>query len=95
MGPSFGYRGVMFRIQGFGIRVQGFGSRCQVILYGLGVQESELLINVTKHELVPQHETLSNAAKKQLLLRYTVKETQVSDIVWCPTSIYLKNTDIE
>ena len=48
---------------------------------GFGLQDSELLINVTKHELVPQHETLTETAKKQLLLRYTVKETQVSDIL--------------
>ena len=59
---------------------------------GFGVQDSELLINVTKHELVPQHETLTETAKKQLLLRYTVKETQVSDISGSSTFFFFLKT---
>lgn len=35
-------------------------------------------MNVTEHVLVPEHQVLTNAEKKDLLLTYTVKETQVS-----------------
>jgi len=42
------------------------------------VQEDELLVNITKHERVPPHQVLTDAEKKALLKRYTVKDTQVS-----------------
>jgi hypothetical protein len=35
-------------------------------------------VNVTEHVLVPEHQVLTAAEKKDLLATYTVKETQVS-----------------
>lgn len=42
--------------------------------------EQELLINLTKHELVPKHILLSAAEKEQLLQRYRLKQTQLPRI---------------
>ncbi|KIY98887.1 DNA-directed RNA polymerase II subunit E [Monoraphidium neglectum] len=42
--------------------------------------EAELLVNITKHTLVPSHRILSPAEKATLLARYKVKEAQLPRI---------------
>ncbi|ODQ68632.1 DNA-directed RNA polymerases I, II, and III subunit RPABC1 [Nadsonia fulvescens var. elongata DSM 6958] len=43
-------------------------------------QESDLIVNITQHILVPKHIKLSIAEKKELLERYRLKESQLPRI---------------
>jgi DNA-directed RNA polymerase subunit H (RpoH/RPB5) len=43
-------------------------------------QETELLINITQHVLVPEHTVLSDADKRALLARYRVRDAQLPRI---------------
>lgn len=43
-------------------------------------QESDLIVNITKHTLVPKHIRLSDDEKKELLQRYRLKESQLPRI---------------
>lgn len=40
-------------------------------------KESELLVDITEHELVPKHEVLSAEDKDQLMRRYKLKDSQL------------------
>ncbi len=43
-------------------------------------EERDLIVNITEHELVPQHVVLSDDEKKELLKKYRVKESQLPKI---------------
>ncbi|PNY07971.1 DNA-directed RNA polymerases I, II, and III subunit RPABC1 [Trifolium pratense] len=47
-----------------------------LLIRRLFLLEADLIVNITKHEKVPEHQVLTNAEKKALLKRYTVKEEQ-------------------
>ncbi|VDP41320.1 unnamed protein product [Soboliphyme baturini] len=42
--------------------------------------EAELMVNITEHELVPEHVVMSNEEKTELLTRYKLKESQLPRI---------------
>ena len=43
----------------------------------LNLQITDLLVNITKHELKPKHRVLTNEEKEALLKKYSVDEKQV------------------
>ena len=59
--------------------------------------EGELVVNITKHELVPKHILLSPEQKSELLKRYNIKQSQLPKIfVTDPVAKYhgLKRGDV-
>ncbi|CBY02283.1 hypothetical protein LEMA_P010700.1 [Plenodomus lingam JN3] len=79
------YSGVMITVQamtGMAIRLlRGATSMSDGPKGGVEVfVEQDLLVNITKHELVPKHVLLSAEEKQQLLKRYRLKETQLPRI---------------
>ncbi|XP_003391773.3 PREDICTED: DNA-directed RNA polymerases I, II, and III subunit RPABC1-like [Amphimedon queenslandica] len=42
--------------------------------------EAELMINITEHELVPEHIVMTTEEKRELLARYKLKEHQLPKI---------------
>lgn len=54
-------------------------------------REDDLLVNITRHELVPKHILLSPREKYALLTRYRLKETQLPRITYDdPMAMYLR-----
>ena len=52
-------------------------------------REQDLVINITEHDLVPRHEVLSKEAKRNLLDRYKVKDSQLPRIQYRdPVALY-------
>ncbi len=49
---------------------------CEIELF----YQSELLVNITEHELVPRHQVLTDEEKHELLKKYRVKDTQLPKI---------------
>ena len=49
---------------------------CEIELF----YQSELLVNITEHELVPKHQVLTDEEKPELLKKYRVKDTQLPKI---------------
>ncbi|GAU26808.1 hypothetical protein TSUD_289130 [Trifolium subterraneum] len=53
------------------------------------LEEDELLVNITQHELVPKHQVLTDAEKKKLLETYTCQQTQLPKmLITDPVSKY-------
>lgn len=44
-------------------------------------QETDLIVNITKHKLVPKHIRLSSEEKRQLLEKYRLRESQLPRIL--------------
>ncbi|CCG83524.1 DNA-directed RNA polymerase I [Taphrina deformans PYCC 5710] len=56
--------------------VQGVQNQFQIDTF----QESDLVVNITHHELVPRHIIMTPTEKKELLAKYKLKETQLPRI---------------
>lgn len=56
--------------------IQGVQGQFQIDAF----QESDLVVNITHHELVPRHIIMTPEEKKELLQKYKLKETQLPRI---------------
>lgn len=56
--------------------IPAVASECRIETF----EESDLLVNITHHELVPKHVLLSKEEKSALLQRYRLKDTQLPRI---------------
>ena len=67
-------------------KISEINTQIQVEVFTLG----ELVVNITEHELVPKHILLSPEEKKQLLVRYRIKPSQLPKIlITDPVARYL------
>ena len=70
--------------------LRAFDALAEVGMKAEHFKEEDLLVNITKHELVPKHILLSDEEKKVLLDRYRLRETQLPRIQLVdPVSKYL------
>ena len=58
-------------------KIQEINTEIQIECFSV----SELVVNITEHELVPKHVLLSDKEKKALLERYKIKESQLPKIL--------------
>ncbi|KAI9148549.1 DNA-directed RNA polymerases II 24 kDa polypeptide (RNA polymerase II subunit 5) [Blastocladiella emersonii ATCC 22665] len=84
-------RGIVVHKQPLGPQARGIINVAANDRYRLeAFEEAELVVNITKHVLVPKHEVLTDEEKKVLLTRYRLKETQLPRIpVSDPVARYL------
>merc|ERR1712080_450673 len=67
---------------------------------GLNIEffdEDDLVVNITKHKLVPKHEPLNIEEKKELLAKYSINDTKLPKILTAyPVSKYfgMKRGDV-
>ena len=68
------------------ITPSGLGSKAKATLQEIAkfqielFTETELLVNITEHDLVPEHKLLSRQEADELLVRYGVNKTQLPRI---------------
>ena len=60
--------------------LRAFDALTEINMKAEHFKEEDLLVNITKHELVPKHILLSDEEKKVLLDRYRLRETQLPRI---------------
>ncbi|ORZ39654.1 RNA polymerase Rpb5 domain-containing protein [Catenaria anguillulae PL171] len=73
-------RGIIVHKQPLGPQAKGIVNSSSDKYRLEAFEEAELVVNITKHTLVPKHEKLEPEEKKTLLERYRLKETQLPRI---------------